>query len=93
MKTSNPQTTTSAGSGRLLPLVLIPWQFPLAKVATLWNFTHMDQETETETQFDPKRLYSSDVEELINWDGLAEFEPEDIRLMIPLIMERLIKLI
>jgi hypothetical protein len=53
----------------------------------------MDQETETETQFDPKRLYSSDVEELINWDGLAEFEPEDIRLMIPLIMERLIKLI
>jgi len=45
----------------------------------------MDQET--------AKLYAPDIEELIDWDALAELDPGDIKAMIPLIMERLITLI
>lgn len=48
---------------------------------------------ETPTQPDLRKLYAADVDELINWDGLAEFEPEDVRAMIPLIVERLLELL
>jgi len=66
-------------------------QSPLDKGSYLCHNTPMDQETETQPDF--KSLYSSDVEDMVNWAGLAEYEPEDIKAMIPLIMERLITLL
>lgn len=39
------------------------------------------------------KLYEADVDELIDWEALAEFETEDIRAMIPLITARLIQLL
>ncbi len=48
----------------------------------------------TETHdIDIARLYAADIEALIDWDELREYDTEDIKNMIPLIMERLIKLI
>lgn len=44
------------------------------------------------TQTDAE-LYAPDIEELIDWDGLAEMDPQDIKIMIPLIMSRLLSLI
>ena len=41
----------------------------------------------------PAQLYAADIEEIIDWDALADLEPSDIRAMIPLITARLLELL
>ena len=46
-----------------------------------------------EKQQSDAELYAPDIEELIDWDGLADMDPQDIKAMIPLIMSKLLALI
>ena len=61
--------------------------FALDKVATFVYHWNMDQERTT------AEIYAPDLDSLIDWEGLEELDPGDIKMMMPLIMERLLALI
>lgn len=41
----------------------------------------------------PAEIYAPDIDDLINWEALAEYDTGDIREMVPLIVARLIRLL
>ena len=41
----------------------------------------------------PAEIYAPDIDDLINWEALAEYDTGDIREMVPLIVARLIQLL